>query len=250
MMTDTLKKINLYNKHFAHISKTLFQRLEDKKGKIDISSYIKKKAKNDFGITIKSIEDVDRLSEIIEDNFYANTSEWLKEKIRNDLRLPTYPLNIDEMICLDDIRTHDDVKKVNEMGYLRIHFTADEFKKRFPELDTKKVFTDNLNTLPHLVYYDEDKFAMVELNVGFPPAVEHIPENMTMLTAEGFEGTPGQYILEIIDYIYETLQSGDYQLYTFMNMKFYRNEILDFLIMKTDDVSIKRKLRRCKEIDD
>lgn len=248
-MTDTLKKINLYNKHFAHVSKTLFQRLEEKKGKIDISSYIKKKAKKDFKITINGLEDVDKLSEVIEENFYENNSEWVKEKIRNDLRLPTYPRNIDDMICLDDIKTHEDVKNVNEMGYYRVHFTADEFKKTFPELDTSKVYTDNLDILPHLVYYDEDKFAMVELNIGFPPAVEHSPENMTMLTADGFEGTPGQFILEIIDNIYETLQKGDYGLYTFMNMAFYRNEILDFLIKKTEDASIKRKLRRCKEID-
>lgn len=240
-----LQKVNLYNRHFANINEDLLLKLEIKKEYSTIPDYIRKKARQDFHIVISSPEDVDRLEQMILKNNYKNNSDWLREKIRNDIKAKTYRFALDELLCLDDIVTEADKMNAIQEGY-NIPFTRDEFKGRFPKLDTSKVFFDN-TILRHIVYYDEEKFAMVEIMGGWIPGEEKTVDNYKILSP--IEDS-SEYILSAIKDIHRYFLNGEYEIFTFQNMSFYRNEILDKIIEKTDDTALKSRLKKCKQFID
>ena len=70
-------------------------------------------------------------------------------QVRND--------SIADLICLDTIKTEADKEKYNRNGYL-IGYTADEFKKSFPALDTSKIYF--CNGFDKTFYYDKEKFIL------------------------------------------------------------------------------------------
>lgn len=242
------KKINLFNIHFAYVNIPLLSELQKKNPDINIIDYIKYKSKQQFNIEPTSVNNVKKLIDIINDSvYYDNTSDWLKDCMRKDLHILTYEYYIDDMICLNDVKTEDDIKELQMKGYNPI-CTVEQFKEIFPLLDTSKVYFDN-TILKRIYYYDSDKYAITEINIGYPLGAEKTYKNLHIITPPDFDKSQEEAVLMRINYIYDSLQKEEYEWYTFQNAPFYRNEIIDRLIADTNDENTKLVLENCKNIE-
>lgn len=246
-MTETRKKITLYNQHFAYITKNRYEKLANSKNVTDISEYVRRKAKQQFKLSIQNAQDVEELSKKIKVADYESNTEWLKDKIREDLKERPFKYYIDEMLCLDEIQNSEDIAMAKEAGYKNVCYTASEFKKRFPEMDTAKVFFDNVPYLSHTVYYDEDKHSMIEMTGGYPIGCTDFSfSNFKFMIHPNFSGSTGEYYLKAINEVYASFCTEQYDLFTFQNMQFYRNEILEKIITSTEDDELKKILKDCQ----
>lgn len=230
-------KITFYNKHFTYISSELVTMLHDA-GIEDINAFMKRKIKAYLNISIQSEEDVQLVKEKITEQEDTSVSRWVNNVILKHLKKQKYNFQIASMLCQDDILTREDVEDAQEAGYIRVCLTKEEFQKRYPDLDSSKVYYDN-SFFAYIVYYDKEKYAMTEL-IGTPDAFL-LPDKCK---------TIGEYAKKRIDAIYECYKQGKYDYFTYSNFIFYRNEILDMLIQDTEDKRIKAKLRKCKQITD
>lgn len=243
-MSESRKKILLFNQHFAYINRRFYDQFTNELGITDFTGYIKSCAKKQFGIILDSIDDVKSLNEEIEEYNYDSASDWLREKMRGSLGVSGYCYYIDELLCLDDIRTEDDISEARKKGY-NVICTAEQWAKKFPLLDTKKVFYDK-TILGNTFYYDKDKYAMVEVYGGYSTGAKQEFENYTIMPVESNRDAQ-KSILYKIDFIYNSLIEGNYEYYTFLNARLYRNEIIDNLIRKTTDKEVIKELRRCQQ---
>lgn len=80
------KKIKLFQKHFANIDEYMLHEFHIRTGNINIISFIKQSAYNDFEIYLSHESDMIDLEKKLKDNFYKDKSEWLREKIRDEIR--------------------------------------------------------------------------------------------------------------------------------------------------------------------
>lgn len=244
IMSESRKKILLFNQHFAYLNRRFYEQFLNEFEMIDFTGYIKTCAKKQFGVILNNVDDVKQLNEEIEAYNYDSPSDWLREKMRSSLGISGYRYYIDELLCLDDIKTKEDISDARKKGY-NVICTAKQWTKKFPLLDTKKVFYDK-TILGNTFYYDKEKYAMVEVYGGYPTEVKQEFENYTIMPLES-SCDAQQSILHKIDFIYETLKEGNYEYYTFLNARLYRNEIIDNLIRNTTDKEVIRELRRCQQ---
>jgi hypothetical protein len=82
-------KIKLFETHFAWISSSLLSDFQSATGIKRRSDWIKKQAKQDFGITLSSSEDIPRLDMLVRAHYYDDKAEWLKEKMRESTKKRT-----------------------------------------------------------------------------------------------------------------------------------------------------------------
>ena len=82
----TTKKIKLFQKHFANIDEHMLQEFHIRTGIINIISFIKQSAYNDFDIYLDSEGDMIEFEKKLKEDFYKDKSEWLREKIRDEIR--------------------------------------------------------------------------------------------------------------------------------------------------------------------
>lgn len=244
IMSERRKKILLFNQHFAYINRRFYEQFLDELKITDFTGYIKSCAKKQFGIILSNIDDVKDLNEEIGAYNYDSTSDWLREKMRGTLGISGYRYYIDELLCLDDIHSDADIADARKKGY-NVICTAEQWAEKFPLLETKKVFYDK-TILGNTFYYDKDKYAMVEVYGGYSTGVKQEFQNYILMSLEGSLEAQ-QSILYKIDFIYDTLKEGNYEYYTFLNARLYRNEIIDSLMRKTTDKEIIRELRRCQQ---
>ena len=80
------KKIKIFQKHFANIDDRLLYEFHHKTGIINIISFIKKSVFLDFEIYLTSEKDLETLDKYLADNFYKDKSEWLREKMRLEIK--------------------------------------------------------------------------------------------------------------------------------------------------------------------
>lgn len=80
------KKIKLFQKHFANIDEKMLHEFHVKTGIINIISFIKQSAYKDFEIYLNHESDMIIFEMTLKDNFYKDKSEWLREKIREEIR--------------------------------------------------------------------------------------------------------------------------------------------------------------------
>lgn len=76
------KKIKLFQQHFAYIDEEFLYEFYHKTHIINISSFIKRYAFKDFGIMLDNIDDISYLEEQLNNYFYKDKTEWLREKMR------------------------------------------------------------------------------------------------------------------------------------------------------------------------
>lgn len=247
------KKIIFFDNHFAYISDVLFQQLKQNKNINSINDYIKEKAKQQFGIDITNKEDIELLTQNIAENLYESNSDWLREKIRDDLGVNKYTNYLDDLLPLTDLQTKEDVNTAVADGYGLALFTESEFIHRFPLLEGSKVFfTNSRKTLmPQIIYWDDEKHAIKEIVGGFTHnTIDKSIENFHVLTPPNFEFPEEKSVLMSIDFIYEAYKNQDFEMFTYMSHPLYRNEILDRLMNNTEDEEVKLRLKKCKTIID
>lgn len=76
------KKIKLFQYHFAYIDEDFLYEFYHKTHIINITSFIKKSAYEDFGIMINEKNDIVYLEKELHQHYYKDKSEWLREKMR------------------------------------------------------------------------------------------------------------------------------------------------------------------------
>lgn len=241
------KKIIIFEQHFAYISNELYELFMQKSKVKDMTDFIKNEAYKDFDIVLKDFKDLKKLKELIKENqSYNSPADWLRDKIRDHLQLGVYKKYIDDMVCLADVKTENDIKKYKKRGY-NTQITAQDFHQKYPLLDVNKVFYDN-TILKNMVYYDSARYAMVELYWGYNPNKENKPENYELFNPAINMGVE-EGILKKIDFIYESFKEGNYEYFTYLNFPFYRNEILDIIISNSTDEKMIKQLRNCQNIE-
>lgn len=86
-MADSKKmRIRLYGEHLGYIGYSLYDNFLRICSIIDYSSWIKFKANEEFGIYITNKESINELKEIVAKNYYEDTTDWLREKMREEIK--------------------------------------------------------------------------------------------------------------------------------------------------------------------
>ena len=81
-----MSKIKIFQQSFANIDDDFLKLFHEITDEISIIIFIKKSVFKDYGFYLESIEDIEKLDECVNHDFYKNKSEWLKEKMRNEMK--------------------------------------------------------------------------------------------------------------------------------------------------------------------
>lgn len=73
----------------------------------------------------------------------------------NEVLLKVKGGSLDALLPLEKIVTQEDKNEYIQLGY-NVGFTLDEFKERFPNLNSSYIFYDNFDLIPSIVYYEEE----------------------------------------------------------------------------------------------
>lgn len=76
------KKIKLFQQHFAYIDEEFLFNFEQQTGTINLSSFIKQCAYEDFQIYLTNKESLADFEYILHKSDYKNKTEWLRAKMR------------------------------------------------------------------------------------------------------------------------------------------------------------------------
>lgn len=81
-------KIKLYGKHFAWVNIKLRDKIDEiLDGPIKRNEWIINQAKIDFNLDVRTVEDIEKLDNYLEENYetlyYDDKADWLRTKARN-----------------------------------------------------------------------------------------------------------------------------------------------------------------------
>lgn len=79
-------KIKLFNCHFAWIYSWLLSEFDNKSGINNRSDWIIRKAYEDFGVSLSSKVDLERLDFVVRIHHYIDKTDWLREKMRLEIK--------------------------------------------------------------------------------------------------------------------------------------------------------------------
>ncbi len=82
-----MKKILMYKRSIANLDDDLVRHFDHHCKVINFSAWIREQAFKDFGLRIMRGEDIDELDEMVVRHLYRDKSEWLREKMRNSIKL-------------------------------------------------------------------------------------------------------------------------------------------------------------------
>ena len=86
-MTDSKKmRIRLYGEHLGYIGYSLYDIFLRKCKIIDYSFWVKLKANEEFGLQLVNKESINELKELVVKNCYEDTADWLREKMREEIK--------------------------------------------------------------------------------------------------------------------------------------------------------------------
>ena len=86
-------KVRLLKMHVAYIEKRILDEFTEKYNISDFNLWLKTELEKEFDIVIKNKFDIDTLTLILRKRYYENIAEWMKEKIRNELKKANNNLN-------------------------------------------------------------------------------------------------------------------------------------------------------------
>lgn len=78
-------KIRLYGTHIGYVNTEFLIKFQRECKILNINSWIKEQCFKDWDIYLNTIYDIEELKIILNENYYENIAEWLKEKIRFSL---------------------------------------------------------------------------------------------------------------------------------------------------------------------
>ena len=79
-------KIRLLKMHIAYIEKRMIDEFKEKCNIEDFNKWFEEQIYKDFYMDIKSNEDIRTFTIMLRKRYYENIAEWIKEKIREELR--------------------------------------------------------------------------------------------------------------------------------------------------------------------
>lgn len=79
-------KIRLFGVHICYIRTDMLIIFQRKFGIVNFNSWLKEEIYNDYKLYINNPEDIEVFKEYLEEDFYDNIGDWLKEKMRNKLK--------------------------------------------------------------------------------------------------------------------------------------------------------------------
>lgn len=79
-------KIRLLKHHVAYIEKRMLDEFREKCGVEDFNKWFEHKIFEDFYMDIKKKEDIRVFTIMLRKRYYENIAEWIKEKIRIELK--------------------------------------------------------------------------------------------------------------------------------------------------------------------
>lgn len=84
----TSQKILMYGKHIAWIETEMLIKLDTiiKKQKKNRNQWIREKCKDDFSFMLDNIESIKKLDFEVKKHLYKDKAEWLRAKIREEIR--------------------------------------------------------------------------------------------------------------------------------------------------------------------
>lgn len=85
-MADNKKmRIRLYGEHLGYIGYSLYYSFLRICNIVDYSFWVKLKANEEFGVHLVSKESINELKELVVKNYYEDTADWLREKMREEI---------------------------------------------------------------------------------------------------------------------------------------------------------------------
>lgn len=85
-MKDNRIRIRLYGQHLGYIGDSLYSNFLRICNVLDYSSWVKKKAYEELNIYITDKESIEKLKNIVISNYYEDIADWLREKMREEIR--------------------------------------------------------------------------------------------------------------------------------------------------------------------
>lgn len=86
-MTDNKRmRIRLYGEHLGYISSNLYDSFLRACNILDYASWVKSKAYDDFDLYITNKESIEELKKYVVKNYYEDIADWLREKMRKEIR--------------------------------------------------------------------------------------------------------------------------------------------------------------------
>lgn len=79
-------RIRLYGQHLGYIGYDLYDKFLRICSVIDYSSWMKETAYKDFDFYITGKDSIDVLREKVVENYYEDIADWLREKMREEIR--------------------------------------------------------------------------------------------------------------------------------------------------------------------
>ncbi len=83
-------RIEMFHRHFAYIDIKMKSKIESILGSEDFKDFIKRFIKNkvisDFGLELKTKQDIDSLDVILKENFYKDKADWIREELRTYIK--------------------------------------------------------------------------------------------------------------------------------------------------------------------
>lgn len=81
-----MKKLIMYQKAIAYLEDEMMYEFDKNCGVVNFAAWVRQKAKEDFDLEITSADDIEKLSAVCQSNWYKDKSEWLRNKIREEIK--------------------------------------------------------------------------------------------------------------------------------------------------------------------
>lgn len=78
-------KIRMFGEHLCYLNYDVVREFQSEYSVVNLNSWIKEESYKDFGILLTNKDDLDELKEKLQEYYYENIADWLREKIRNYL---------------------------------------------------------------------------------------------------------------------------------------------------------------------
>lgn len=85
-MSDNKRiRVRLYGQHLAYIGYDLYLNFTHICKVIDYSSWLKERAYKDFNLYVTNDISIDKLKEVVKENYFEDIADWLREKMREEI---------------------------------------------------------------------------------------------------------------------------------------------------------------------
>ena len=78
-------KIRMFGEHLCYLNYDVVREFQGKYSIVNLNSWIKEESYKEFNLLLTTKDDLEDLRLILQEHYYENIADWLREKIRNYL---------------------------------------------------------------------------------------------------------------------------------------------------------------------